>query len=323
MNKRKHMTAKAMSIDPERKTMQVTISTRDVDRDGDILESKGAKLDEYRKNPVVLWAHDKKLPPIAKSVELMVGDDRIVSDIQFAETPFAKEIFSLYDGGFMNAWSVGFSAKEDGVEPLVDKDGRITGLHFREWELTEFSAVPVPANPNALVRAAKGWSDEKRKALEPLLSAIEEEDEEETYRLKYEDGEPVIEQLVEGEEPIRTEYVLKDTAFKKSVSERGIAGKIPTFFDFADDKESSFSIEFEAVKQKDNEITEAKILTVRASLPCFVKARSLAQDEPSREDGSEEDQDIRTSIEDDVARQRMLEEEELELQSLSARAAGL
>lgn len=50
--------ASQLSIeDGERAAIQV-ISTRDVDRDDDIMDPKGCVLDEYRLNPVVLWNHD-------------------------------------------------------------------------------------------------------------------------------------------------------------------------------------------------------------------------------------------------------------------------
>ena len=42
------------------------VSTRDVDRDNEILDPDGAMLDEFRLAPQVLWAHNYSDLPIAK-----------------------------------------------------------------------------------------------------------------------------------------------------------------------------------------------------------------------------------------------------------------
>jgi len=40
-------------------------------------------------------------------------------------------------------------------EPITDKEGRQTGFRYKKQELYELSAVPVPANPNALIMAVQ------------------------------------------------------------------------------------------------------------------------------------------------------------------------
>nr|WP_282599866.1 HK97 family phage prohead protease [Paenibacillus dendritiformis] len=52
-------------------------------------------------------------------------------------------VYELYKGGFMKATSVGFPVKE--FEP---RQGG--GTLYKKQELLELSAVPVPANPEAL-----------------------------------------------------------------------------------------------------------------------------------------------------------------------------
>jgi HK97 family phage prohead protease len=125
----------------------VTISTKDVDRDGDIMEPKGCQLENYQKNPVVLWGHDHSVPAIGRAGWVKRSDEAVKAKIYFASTPFAQDVKTLYDEGILNSFSVGFMRIADEPIPKNDRGRRIT-----KWELVEFSAVNVPSNPNALMQ---------------------------------------------------------------------------------------------------------------------------------------------------------------------------
>lgn len=156
-------------INVAEKTLTALVSTAGQDRMDDVLEPKGADLKNFNKNPVVLWAHDYQSPPIAKALWTRKKEEGVLSKMKFANTEFAQEIFELYKEGFMNAFSVGFIPKQsEPVDP--EKTGFYDGKRFTKWEMLEYSAVPVPANPEALALAvSKGIiSDEKRKALEEM-----------------------------------------------------------------------------------------------------------------------------------------------------------
>jgi len=135
-------------IEPSARTMVVTISTRARDRAGDIIEPGGARLEHYRKNPVVLWAHDYREQPLAKSEWIKLVGDSIIAKPRFHDsTDLAREVYSLYAEGYLNAWSIGFIPEE--WEP----EGK--GYRVKQWDLLEYSAVPIPANPEALTMALK------------------------------------------------------------------------------------------------------------------------------------------------------------------------
>ena len=126
-------------------------STEQKDRVGDVVKADGWKTENYLKNPVFLWAHDYKQPPIGKANKVWVQDSKLMFRIQFpdAETyPFADTIYKLYKGGYLNATSVGFAPDDNGVKAI---DGG--GSEYSSQELLELSAIPVPANPDALVSA--------------------------------------------------------------------------------------------------------------------------------------------------------------------------
>lgn len=147
--------APASRDDADGERLLVTISTNTRDRHGDILEPGGARIASFLKNPVVLWAHDYRALPIGRVTALTREGNALKAEILFAGTPFAQEACRLYSEKFLNAWSVGFLPLE--WEVIEDAEGRFAGYHVRSWELVELSAVPVPANPDALTDAvAKG-----------------------------------------------------------------------------------------------------------------------------------------------------------------------
>lgn len=129
------------------------ISTASPDRDNDTVAVSGWLLDNYRKNPVVLWAHDYRSLPIGKAVEVGSEGDKLVAVADFADHPFAETVLRLIDGGFLRATSVGFRPEKY----MLNEDRR--GLDFVEQELLEFSVVPVPANPEALLVAREFETD--------------------------------------------------------------------------------------------------------------------------------------------------------------------
>lgn len=144
------------------------ISTAAVDRDNDTISVEGWKLDNYRKNPVVLWAHDGRKPPVARSLEEKVEDSALKSTALFATKdlyPFGYMIGQMYAQKFLNAVSVGFDpVKYAWVE---DKD-RPWGVDYLEQHLLEYSCCPVPANPEALVDAKAAGIDTS-----PMLEWVE------------------------------------------------------------------------------------------------------------------------------------------------------
>ena len=134
------------------KPMAFVISTDDVDRHGDVIVSQGWHLESYRRNPVFLWAHDYARPVIGRAVEVWSEAHRLVAQVEFAPTEFAQEVAKLYRSGYQRGVSVGFKPLRY-EERRHEKTGAFLGIRFLEQELLETSAVPVPANRDALRRA--------------------------------------------------------------------------------------------------------------------------------------------------------------------------
>lgn len=166
------MNTSIRTIDESNYRITHTVNTKAVDRYNTIVLPRGAKVDNFLKNAVVLWAHnmDRSLPkiPIGRCVELNIEEDAVVVTTEFnSNDELAVRVFNAYKDGFLHAWSIGFiptkykKFDEENVEDLNKKYGLNVsteqiksaswGLYLiYQWELLEYSAVPVPGNPEAL-----------------------------------------------------------------------------------------------------------------------------------------------------------------------------
>jgi len=192
------LTVKAVEDNSDEYVLNFVGSSETPDRHGDIVKSDDWNLSAYEKNPVFLWGHDHSGLPIgrAENVSVNTEEKRLEFKIKFAveEYPFAKTVYKLYKGGFLNATSVGFIPKD--VDYDEDKDAFILSNN----ELLELSAVTVPANPDALQMGfKKGLLDKEdlngmRK--QGMMEAIEKS----MDKQEVEDFEKTVEEEVETTE---------------------------------------------------------------------------------------------------------------------------
>jgi hypothetical protein len=160
MHLRPHF-APPLAVDPAARTVTAVISSAAPDRAGDVVVPAGLRnAEEFLLNPVVLWAHQRTLPPVGTCVALDVQPDRLVAVTKFAAgVPLADDVFRLYEQGILRGWSVGLLPHR--VRPRQTRSGR--GVRIDEWDLIEYSAVPVPENPEALTLAVeKGLVHDRR-----------------------------------------------------------------------------------------------------------------------------------------------------------------
>ena len=138
----------------DNRTIEGVFSTADVDRSGDPpIEQESWNLKNFKKNPVVLFAHDSRNIPIGKVTKLKLDEKgNLAGKIMFAVDEgvgiygdLIKTVYNLYKGKFMRAFSVGFKLGE------ITDDKK--GMKLIKNELLEISCVPVPANALALAKA--------------------------------------------------------------------------------------------------------------------------------------------------------------------------
>ena len=123
-----------------------TVTTSDVDRMGESIDTQGINTDTYvQTGGPVLYGHDYQGLPIGKTTKLAQFKNKLVATFQLAtkEYPFAQTVADMIKGGYLNAVSIGG----------VVKQWNETYTVIEAMEMVEFSVVPVPANPNAIITA--------------------------------------------------------------------------------------------------------------------------------------------------------------------------
>lgn len=140
--------------------IEVVVSTNALDAHGERINVEGIDLKDYKKNPVVLWAHDGFNLPIAKATRIWKDNGKLMAKAAFdMADEFAVKVYNKIKDGFLNAVSIG---------GMVDEWGQ-DGITISRMTMKEFSVVPVPANSQALV-TAKSLSDEEVTELDQLAS---------------------------------------------------------------------------------------------------------------------------------------------------------
>ncbi len=140
------------SVDEDKREIVAVGSQQKVDRDGDIVKVEGIDFKSYKKNPVVLWSHKHSDPPIGKTERVWKDGKNLMFKINYADADtysFADTIYRLTKGGYINAFSIGFSPDWEAAEA----NEKTHGYTFNKTELLEVSAVNVPANAQALVQS--------------------------------------------------------------------------------------------------------------------------------------------------------------------------
>ena len=140
----------------EGRTVKFAVSKNSVDRDNDTIKQTGWTLDNFKKNPVVPFGHNYKDLPVAKSLTIDIVKNQLVSVAEFVSKeiyPFADTVYQMIKGGFLNATSVGFKAL------AYEQNDERGGYDFLKQELLEYSVVPIPSNPDALVQARDAGID--------------------------------------------------------------------------------------------------------------------------------------------------------------------
>ncbi len=166
-------------IDAEARTLDAVASTSDLDRHGEVVlpEAFTRSLASFKANPVILAGHQHRLytgsspvigSALPESIEVREKDVRFT--MQFASTPLGEEYWTLYRDKHMRAFSIGFI-------PLEWQDARDEKLGdirtYTKIELLEISAVPVPSNRRALVRA-KGFYSQPDRDDDAVKAAVAE-----------------------------------------------------------------------------------------------------------------------------------------------------
>lgn len=133
---------------------RIMISTAGADRERDRIMPRGAVVDNYIKNPVVMWGHSYHSPAdvIGRTVNLEATDAGIVADFELRPAANDQDpqniVRLLWDGGWIRTASIG-------LRPIEMRPNEFGGMDITAWELLEWSLTPIPANADALRLAMK------------------------------------------------------------------------------------------------------------------------------------------------------------------------
>jgi HK97 family phage prohead protease len=211
----------------DRKTRTVTfLGTKETpDRTGDIIRVDGWELDNFQKNPVFLWNHNRDIPAIGKVKSASRAGNGLLFDVEFASKEvdeFADGVFKKFAEGFLSAVSVGFIPKD--IEPIFSNDGQLMGLDIKRQELLELSAVNIPAHQDAL---AAGLGEKYTKQITEFgeTKAVPLEDyrktfEEELDMKKLEELEACVKNLTESVEGLTAIVEAQDETIKSLMTLR-------------------------------------------------------------------------------------------------------
>ncbi|WP_250162199.1 HK97 family phage prohead protease [Psychrobacter sp. WY6] len=159
---------KAITEDADTRTITGIASTPSQDRDNDVMEMEGARF----ALPIpLLWQHNHNEPigEVTSATVTAEGIEIVATIVKIDEEGALKsrtdEAWQSIKSGLVKCLSIGFRLLE--YNYLEDS----YGLHIKEWEWYELSAVTVPANPDALITSVKkikqAFSDADKSKSEP------------------------------------------------------------------------------------------------------------------------------------------------------------
>ncbi|QDP65636.1 MAG: hypothetical protein GOVbin1454_30 [Prokaryotic dsDNA virus sp.] len=191
-------------------TTKVVASTGNPDRYADIVVwDKDADLENYKNNPVVQFGHNYDLPPVGKTVALEINrNGDLIAEIQWdnsPDNPLGQTVARQFAEGYLSAVSVGFQPGESVPRNRLPKDHPAygeKGALMSSPRLLEISAVPIPANAEALaIRGLNGITNEIIDVQDDFDSytvvfrklKADEEDEDEDMAMEDEDEDMAME----------------------------------------------------------------------------------------------------------------------------------
>ncbi|MDX1903794.1 MAG: HK97 family phage prohead protease [Thermonemataceae bacterium] len=130
--------------------MEIILSDESLNRQGTRVLTKGVSLENFKKNPVMFYNHDRervigRWENIRKTAEGTV----LATPVFDVGDDFAKEIKRKYEEGFLKAASIGILVTAVSNDPDLMLNGQ-SWATITKSELLEASIVDIPANANAV-----------------------------------------------------------------------------------------------------------------------------------------------------------------------------
>lgn len=140
---------------------EVIISTEAVNSYGTRVLTSGIDTSQFERNPVLLWMHRRSWEPgampIGRIENLRTEGDKLIGTPVFDKNdPFAQQIESKWENGFLRMASAGLVILETSADPALVQPGQARETVTRSV-LEEVSIVDIGGNDEAL----QLWGGEK------------------------------------------------------------------------------------------------------------------------------------------------------------------
>ena len=158
--------APAAATDIGERTDISLVTTDTVDRDGEVVLPQGGDWSQWKKNPVVTFAHQYDQLPVGRGLWVKRARDGGVNGwlakTEYRERPevwegpwFADAVWHFVKSGDLPGKSIGFLPTEASPPEEKEVKGRpeLAGvsLIIRKWVALEYAVAPVQSNPDAFV----------------------------------------------------------------------------------------------------------------------------------------------------------------------------
>lgn len=139
---------------------EVVISTEAVNSYGTRILTDGIDLEQFKRNPILLWMHRRNYQgtagPIGRIENLRRDGAKLIGTPVFDQNdPFAKQVESKWENGFLRMASAGLEPLEVSDDPALVLDGQTRATVTRS-RLVEVSIVDMGSNDEALQLYASG-----------------------------------------------------------------------------------------------------------------------------------------------------------------------
>lgn len=135
------------------------------DRGKDLIPGNVWQLDNFKKNAILLFNHDRNFP-IGTVTDVKMSDKGLHAraTISKSKNPEIMRIRDLIEEGILKTFSVGFDTEE---EPVEDEKGNYV---FKDAELLELSVVTLPMNQESTFNVTQ--KDFQTKSLDELREML-------------------------------------------------------------------------------------------------------------------------------------------------------
>lgn len=161
------------SFNAEQGTCRFVMSTDAPDRDRDVVSQSGIDLGPFLQNPIAPFGHHSADFPVGAWEDVQKNltgrPKRTEGTLRLtAGDPVADRLKTHLAAGTIRACSIGFMPKE--IERRERQEGEDwTGFFIASSELYECSPVAIPAQPQALAKAAEANGLLPREVIEEIL----------------------------------------------------------------------------------------------------------------------------------------------------------